>query len=59
MKKELREALSELVDPSCLDEWFATPNDSFKGRTPNDMIDQGAADEIWEMIYFLRSGNPT
>jgi len=54
----LCEALSEVVDPSCLGKWFQTPNDSFDGLTPIELIQQGDIDQLWNMVFELQTGMP-
>lgn len=39
-------------------EWMNEPNDAFDGSTPIQVIERGEVDRVWEMIYFLRSGQP-
>ena len=51
-------ALSEVVDPSCLAEWFVSPNDAFGGLKPIEVIERGEIDRLWDMAYRLRSGQP-
>jgi hypothetical protein len=50
----LYEALGEVVDAACLNEWFETPNEAFDGLKP---INAGT-DRLWEMLHRLRSGEP-
>jgi DNA-binding XRE family transcriptional regulator len=52
------EALSEVVHPDSLGTWFATPNPSFGGLKPIEVIERGEIDRIWELAYRLRSGMP-
>lgn len=40
-------------------EWMKEPNEAFDGSTPVQVIERGEIDRIWEMIYYLRSGQPT
>ena len=56
--KRLCDALSEVVDPECLGEWFHTPNDAFGELKPIEVIERGEIDRLWEMFYRLRSGMP-
>lgn len=56
--KRLCDALSEVVEPSSLGEWFNTPNDAFGGSKPIEVIERGEIDRLWEMFYRLRSGVP-
>lgn len=56
--KRLCDALSEVVEPACLGDWFKTPNDAFEGFKPIEVIERGEIDRLWEMFYRLRSGTP-
>ena len=51
---DLYEAICEVVESKCLNTWFDTPNVSFDGLTPYEMIDLGKQDELWEMVKRLR-----
>ena len=52
------EQLREVVDPESLGAWFATPNQSFGGLKPIEVIERGEIDRLWELAYRLRSGMP-
>lgn len=54
----LWEALCELVDPESLGLWFQTPNDSFDGLKPIEVIERGEIDRLWEMVFELQTGMP-
>jgi len=54
----LWEALSEVVDPECLGLWFQTPNDSFDGLKPIEVIERGEIDRLWNMVFRLQTGMP-
>ena len=56
--KRLCDALSEVVEPSALGEWFRAPNEAFGGSKPIEVIERGEIDRLWEMFYRLRSGVP-
>lgn len=56
--KRLCDALSEVVEPESLGDWFDTPNDAFAGLKPVEVIERGEIDRLWEMFYRLRSGMP-
>ena len=56
--KRFCDAMSEVVDPSCLGDWLMTPNDAFGGFKPLEIIERGEIDRLWEMFYRLRSGMP-
>lgn len=55
---KLCEALSDVVDPACLGAWFQTPNESFDGLTPIELIEQGDIDQLWNMVFELQTGMP-
>ncbi len=57
--KRLIDALSEIVHEDSLGAWIQTPNDAFDGLKPIELIDRGQSDRLWEMIFNLRSGNPS
>lgn len=54
----LWEALCELVDPESLGLWFQTPNDSFDGLKPVEIIERGEIDQLWNMVFELQTGMP-
>lgn len=56
--ERLYDALSEVVDPECLDDWFKSPNEAFGGFKPVEIIERGEIDRLWGMIYRLESGMP-
>ena len=57
--KRLIDALSEIVHEDSLGAWLQQPNDAFDGLKPIEVIDRGQSDRLWEMIFNLRSGNPS
>ncbi|NLS94750.1 MAG: DUF2384 domain-containing protein [Planctomycetaceae bacterium] len=56
--QELFRALSEVVEPDSLGDWFVTPNEAFGGSKPLEVIERGEIDRLWEIVYRLRSGIP-
>lgn len=54
----LYEALSDVIAPEFLGQWFQTPNESFDGHTPMDLIEQGEIDQLWNMVFELQTGMP-
>jgi DNA-binding XRE family transcriptional regulator len=54
----LREALADVVDPECLGLWFQTPNESFDGLKPIEVIERGEIDRLWNMVFQLQTGMP-
>jgi DNA-binding transcriptional regulator YiaG len=55
----LTNALAEVMKKESLGNWLQTPNEAFCGLKPLEVIDRGESDQIWSMIYFLRSGVPS
>jgi hypothetical protein len=56
--KRLCDALSEVLEPSALGDWFNSANESFGGLKPIEVIERGEIDRLWEMFFRLRSGLP-
>jgi DNA-binding XRE family transcriptional regulator len=54
----LYEALTEVVNPDCLGDWFQTPNDSFDGMVPVDVVEHGNINRLWSMVFRLQTGMP-
>lgn len=53
-------ALADLTqDPSEITIWLETPNEVLEGSTPLQVIERGESDRLWQMIYYLRSGEPS
>ena len=57
-QQALINALSDVLPLCSVQTWLQTPNQSFDGLKPIEVIDRGESDRLWEMIYNLRSGNP-
>jgi hypothetical protein len=53
----LFDELSEVVPASQIGPWLDTPNPAFEGSTPLQVIERGASDRLWRMIWELRMGN--
>lgn len=51
-------ALSEVIDPVTLGQWFLTPLPALDGLKPLEVVERGEADRLWEIVYRLRSGMP-
>lgn len=56
--QRLCNVLGEVVDPTCLGEWFKTPNDALNGFKPIEIIERGEIDRLWDLVFRLRSGIP-
>jgi transcriptional regulator with XRE-family HTH domain len=52
-------ALQKTIDPVFLRKWLMEPNSAFDKLKPIEVIERGESDRIWQMIYFIRSGDPT
>ncbi len=57
--ERLTNALSDVINKDSLGTWLQTPNQSFDGLKPLEVIDRGEMDRLWSMIFFLRSGVPS
>jgi len=54
----LIQALRPLAgDEHALKDWLITPNQAFDQQPPLELIKQGQADQLWEMIHQLRQGS--
>ena len=54
----LYEALSDVVEPRTIGQWFVTPNDALGGLKPMEVVERGEIDRLWDMIYRLQTGMP-
>lgn len=57
--RRLQDALAEVMAPDCIAEWLDTPNDAFGKFKPVEVIERGEIDQIWQMLFMLRSGVPS
>ena len=57
--KRLLHALAEIVKEDVVVEWLETPSDVLGGLKPLEVIERGEVDRIWQIVYALRSGEPT
>lgn len=57
--RRLLAALCEIMKKDALLEWLGTPNEAFDSLKPIEVIERGEIDRIWQMIYALRSGEPS
>jgi hypothetical protein len=53
--ERLTEALRALFDDQSIGKWFDTPNSTFAGLKPIDVIERGESDRLWQMIFELRA----
>ena len=54
--KRFLRRLAEVVRKKAIATWLDTPNDTFNGLKPVEVIERGEIDRLWDMIYFLGSG---
>ena len=45
------------LDAGFMAEWLQTPNATFGGLKPLEVIERGEMDRLWAMIYDMESGN--
>ena len=57
--RRLFEELSRIIRPKHIPEWLDTPNRSFKGLKPVEVIERGRSDWLWQMIYESKYGIAT
>ncbi len=53
---QVREAIAEIYLPEVCDDWMTTPQDSFDGLSPIEMIKSGRSDEVLVEIRRLAAG---
>ena len=51
-----RDRLSEVVAADAIPAWLDTPNKTFDGLKPLEVIERGEIDRLWNMIFYLESG---
>lgn len=56
--EKIKLALSEVIREENVENWLNSENKAFNAEKPIDLVNQGRQDEIWQMIYFLKSGSP-
>lgn len=57
--ERLQEGLATVIESAFIGEWLQTPNDSFDGLKPLEVVERGQIDRLWRMIYLLESGVPS
>lgn len=57
--RRLLHALAEIVKEDVIAKWLETPNKALDGLKPLEVIERGEVDRIWQIVYALRSGEPT
>ena len=55
----LRERLARVMKPEFIPQWLETPNDTFSGLKPIEVLERGEIDRIWTLLFHLESGTPT
>jgi Protein of unknown function (DUF2384) len=54
--ERFRARLAEVVAAVAIPAWLDTPNESFGGLKPLEVIERGEIDRLWQMIFYLESG---
>jgi Protein of unknown function (DUF2384) len=54
----LQAALAKVIKPDARARWMDTPNQSFGGLTPIEVVERGETDRLWRMCHQLVSGEP-
>lgn len=49
-------ALAEIMEPTSIGDWLRSPNEWFNGRSPVEVLAEGKADKLWDMIFHTREG---
>jgi hypothetical protein len=57
-KAALLHELEGLMDRETCEAWLKTPNPSFSGSSPLQVIERGETDRLWRMIYQIETGEP-
>jgi hypothetical protein len=57
--QRLFEELSRIIRPKHVPVWLDTPNPSFKGLRPVEVIERGRIDWLWQMIHEFKYGIAT
>jgi hypothetical protein len=48
--KDITEALKETFEEEALKEWIKKPNPAFQNKIPQEMIEVGDVEPLWEML---------
>jgi Protein of unknown function (DUF2384) len=54
----LQAELTKVIKADALARWMDTPNESFGGLKPLEVVERGETDRLWRMCYQLASGEP-
>lgn len=55
--ESIRNALKSILEPDYIDTWLETPNEGFCFKSPREVIEEGNADRIYDMIYHVETGS--
>jgi hypothetical protein len=55
---DIRSRLERLIKPEFVDAWLNSPNASFNGKKPIELIINGDTNSLYRMLYVLESGEP-
>jgi DNA-binding transcriptional regulator YiaG len=56
--RRLQTALATVMKARFVPQWLQTPNESFGGLKPLEVVERGEIDRIWHMVFELESGMP-
>lgn len=54
----LLDALGGLMKPKEVGKWLKEPNPAFEGSTPVQVIERGQVDRVWQLLHYVKSGEP-
>lgn len=54
--ERFQDRLAEVVRPEAIPEWLVQPNSAFGDLKPLEVIERGAIDRLWNIIFYLESG---
>ena len=58
MLKQIKQSWEEQFQPDALKEWFRKPVPLFGGKTPQEAVIEGRAEEVWHILIRLGEGIP-
>jgi DNA-binding transcriptional regulator YiaG len=56
--RRLQRALTKVMQPDFVSQWLQSPNESFGGLKPLEVVERGEIDRVWQMVFELESGVP-
>jgi hypothetical protein len=58
-RRDFVDKLALLVNSSAIPGWLETPNDAFGGRRPQELLDSGEYEPLYEMLRLMSSEEPS